>query len=322
MDALEKQARELLAAEYRQAGRDALAQAILDADSEQRGESRAVGPPLRAIVAALRQSSGSPGRWVPLSERSPPRNETVVYWHRGGKRGGFRGRGYLAIADEWQDEHHAAYATHWLDIAPPMRETNMQDLMNDDLVHGMVKQTQLAMSASRLEAAILDLQPLRFQNKGTRLYQLYPDAETALADVRAALARAHAIDADHSPDAGKKVPLVVQTAPERIWLQCGDEYDTCNHHFSDLGDVTWSADQATHVGIEYVRADLSGEHPQPPVDLRQFRDAVDLAVHYYGNQLNIYRAGSDVRASLEAKRERYLHLRDIINQHSKEAGNE
>lgn len=66
----------------------------------------------------------------------------------------------------------------------------MQDPMKDRMVRDMTKQVHVAMTATRLEAEILDLQPLRHENRGTRLYQLYPDAESAVADVRAALARA------------------------------------------------------------------------------------------------------------------------------------
>lgn len=64
----------------------------------------------------------------------------------------------------------------------------MQDPLKDPVVSRMVTQVHVAMTATRLEAAILDLQPMKHENKGTRLYQLYPDAAAAVADVRAALA--------------------------------------------------------------------------------------------------------------------------------------
>ena len=66
----------------------------------------------------------------------------------------------------------------------------MQDPLKDPEVSRMVTQVHVAMTATRLEAVILDLQPLKHENKRTRLYQLYPDAETAVADVRAALSLA------------------------------------------------------------------------------------------------------------------------------------
>lgn len=43
-----------------------------------------------------------------ITDRPPPRNATVVYWHRQED-----GPGFPAIADEWRDEHHAAHAVAW-----------------------------------------------------------------------------------------------------------------------------------------------------------------------------------------------------------------
>lgn len=51
------------------------------------------------------------GTWVPVSERLPERNATVLYWHTPVEP---LGRGWLAQADEWRDEQHLAYATHWM----------------------------------------------------------------------------------------------------------------------------------------------------------------------------------------------------------------
>jgi len=61
----------------------------------------------RQEFAALSQQPGVPEVWVRIDERSPPRNETVVYWHKS-QYGGFP-----AIADEWRDEDHFRFATHW-----------------------------------------------------------------------------------------------------------------------------------------------------------------------------------------------------------------
>ena len=51
---------------------------------------------------------------------------------------------------------------------------------------------------------------------------------------------------------------VVSTAPDRIWLDLGfdpqDEYEVIFH---ELHDVTWSQDNASGNGIEYVRADTT-----------------------------------------------------------------
>ena len=54
------------------------------------------------------------------------------------------------------------------------------------------------------------------------------------------------------------VAKVVSTAPERIWLDLGfDASDEYEISFNDLVDVTWSHDNATGYGIEYVRADIA-----------------------------------------------------------------
>jgi hypothetical protein len=59
------------------------------------------------------------------------------------------------------------------------------------------------------------------------------------------------------------VAKVVSTAPDRIWLDLGfdpqDEYEIIFH---ELHDVTWSQDNASGNGIEYVRADTTP--PQRP----------------------------------------------------------
>lgn len=53
-----------------------------------------------------------------------------------------------------------------------------------------------------------------------------------------------------------QLPLIASTSPERIWLDVGEEAAT--HHtetrFRDLHEVTWSEDNASGYGIEYVRA--------------------------------------------------------------------
>jgi hypothetical protein len=60
------------------------------------------------------------------------------------------------------------------------------------------------------------------------------------------------------------VARVVSTAPDRIWLDLGfdpqDEYEIIFH---ELHDVTWSQDNASGNGIEYVRADTVPPAAQP-----------------------------------------------------------
>lgn len=55
-----------------------------------------------------------------------------------------------------------------------------------------------------------------------------------------------------------KLPLVITSAPGRIWLDLGfDPGEQGNVDFSNLTELTWSANNATGDGIEYVRADLA-----------------------------------------------------------------
>lgn len=63
-------------------------------------------------------------------------------------------------------------------------------------------------------------------------------------------------------------PLAITSAPKRIWLDLG--FNPCEDdvHFSRLHDLTWSQNNATGDGIEYVRADLAagGAAQAAPVD--------------------------------------------------------
>lgn len=56
----------------------------------------------------------------------------------------------------------------------------------------------------------------------------------------------------------KPLAKVISTAPERIWLDLGFDPEVEDEvSFDDLFDATWSHDNATGNGIEYVRADLA-----------------------------------------------------------------
>jgi len=63
------------------------------------------------LLRGERQRYVSREHWIPVSDRRPERNETVLYWHKpvvGGECG------WVAQADEWRDEQHGAVATHWM----------------------------------------------------------------------------------------------------------------------------------------------------------------------------------------------------------------
>ena len=55
-------------------------------------------------------------------------------------------------------------------------------------------------------------------------------------------------------------PLAITSAPKRIWLDLG--FNPCEDdvHFSRLHDLTWSQNNATGGGVEYVRADLAAHN--------------------------------------------------------------
>jgi len=68
--------------------------------------------------------------------------------------------------------------------------------------------------------------------------------------------------------AQEPVAKVVSTAPDRIWLDIGfDPQDEAEISFRELCDVTWSEDNASGYGIEYVRADTppAAQPAQEPV---------------------------------------------------------
>ena len=52
------------------------------------------------------------------------------------------------------------------------------------------------------------------------------------------------------------LPAIIASAPKRIYLDIGDALPPIATFNDIVADVTWSADNATGHGIEYVRADL------------------------------------------------------------------
>lgn len=57
------------------------------------------------------------------------------------------------------------------------------------------------------------------------------------------------------------VPVVVRTAPVRIWLQIADDAYSATEAFpcDALDQITWCADSVMDTEVEYVRADLVAE---------------------------------------------------------------
>lgn len=57
--------------------------------------------------------------------------------------------------------------------------------------------------------------------------------------------------------------MLLATAPEHIWLDLGEDFDgdPVTTAFHELGDVTWSEDNASGKGIKYVRVGIEGLIP-------------------------------------------------------------
>lgn len=76
--------------------------------------------------------------------------------------------------------------------------------------------------------------------------------QRALEAAIAALSGGGAVSADSAP-----IPLVQQTAPERIWLAVADDTYYADQPFpNDLEEVCWSHDAPLEVCVPYIRADL------------------------------------------------------------------
>lgn len=64
------------------------------------------------------------------------------------------------------------------------------------------------------------------------------------------------------PHPAVTVTETIRTAPERIWLQVGDQGHYHSEPFpSNTSEVTWCADSVVACEVPYVRADLVGKHP-------------------------------------------------------------
>lgn len=71
-----------------------------------------------------------------------------------------------------------------------------------------------------------------------------------------------ALLADQLPNPAVTVTETIRTAPERIWLQVGDQSHYHSEPFpSDTSEVSWCADSVVGCEVPYVRADLVGKVP-------------------------------------------------------------
>ncbi|WP_322864363.1 hypothetical protein [Aeromonas allosaccharophila] len=93
------------------------------------------------------------------------------------------------------------------------------------------------------------------------------------------------------------VTETIRTAPERIWLQVGDQVGDGDHQFPEHHDeVTWCADSVVACEVPYVRADLAGKVPEQhktnwpdkcPITRRDFFMEID-GVPTYGGPYDSY----------------------------------
>jgi len=63
-------------------------------------------------------------------------------------------------------------------------------------------------------------------------------------------------------EGSQRTPEAVLTAPERIWLQIGDESDYLNEPFPHSAgeEITWCQDSVVAAEVAYVRADLADNY--------------------------------------------------------------
>ena len=80
---------------------------------------------------------------------------------------------------------------------------------------------------------------------------------------------------------GEYLPLAVASAPDRIWLDLGFDPKETDADFSDLNTPTWSADNASGHGIEYVRADRAARGAAQAADAEPDMRSVALAAGAY-----------------------------------------
>ncbi len=77
-------------------------------------------------------------------------------------------------------------------------------------------------------------------------------------EARALHNRIDALLADQLPSPTVTITETIRTAPERIWLQVGDQSHYHSEPFpSDTSEVSWCADSVIACEVPYVRADLA-----------------------------------------------------------------
>lgn len=106
----------------------------------------------------------------------------------------------------------------------------------------------------------------------------------------------------------------IRTAPERIWLQVGDQSHYHSEPFPEhRGEVSWCADSVVACGVPYVRADLAGQWPAHAVQdaLVALSDIASLQRYTLGGHCDSF--GQDCGAEMEQDDEgEYIMLAEAL----------
>lgn len=110
------------------------------------------------------------------------------------------------------------------------------------------------------------------------------------------------------------VTETIRTAPERIWLQVGDQTGDGDYPFPEHHDeVTWCADSVVACEVPYVRADLAGQWPAHAVPdaLVALSDIASLQRYTLGGHCDSF--GQDCGAEMEQDDEgEYIMLAEAL----------
>lgn len=107
------------------------------------------------------------------------------------------------------------------------------------------------------------------------------------------------------------VTETIRTAPERIWLQVGDQPGDSDYPFPDHHDeVAWCADSVIACEVPYVRADLAG-HSGRQQDAVSLPDISNLQRYALGGHCDSF--GQDCGAEMEQDDEgEYILLAEAL----------
>lgn len=175
--------------------------------------------------------------------------------------------------------------TAWTEAATTPTEQDYRELQDQ---HDQVQ--------SRLKGALDLLHELR---EGAEIHQHNCKVcknEDGVNNWTGKLARIDAALAGKMPHPAVTVTETIRTAPERIWLQVGDQEHYHSEPFpSDTSEVSWCADSVMACEVPYVRADLASQVPLRSSD----QNLLDWAVTSWHEQVahrpmeNVYRRTLD-----------------------------